>query len=80
MSPDPSRPYIVLNAVWLLVEGLFVSFELPALKEPWSISSKGRVATASFADIELKDSRMVQSTRTLGTPSCGQECTDMQVM
>lgn len=51
LSPDPRRPYIMLNAFCLLSRGLFVSSELPALKEPWSISSEGRVATASFAEL-----------------------------
>lgn len=69
----------MLNALWLLTKGVFVSSELPALKEPWSIS-EGRVATASFADIDMKDPRMVQNTKAVGTPFCGQECTDMQVM
>lgn len=63
MSPDPSGPSILLNAFCLLTEGLFVSSELPALEEPWSISSEGRVATASFADIDMKDPKMLQSTK-----------------
>lgn len=53
----------MLNAFCLLTKGLFVSSELPALEEPWSISSEERVATASFADIEMRDPRMVQSTK-----------------
>lgn len=40
----------ILPSYW----GLFVSSELPALKEPWNISSEGRVATASFAELIWK--------------------------
>lgn len=61
----------MLNAFCLLTRGLFVSSELPALKEPWSTSSEGRVAIASFANIDMKDPRTVQSTKPVGTPFCG---------
>lgn len=42
VSPDPVGRMSLLNACWLPVKGLFVSSELLALKEPWSISSEGK--------------------------------------